>query len=265
MQRTRIRSVTALAALAVMTSLAFVPAALAHVELSATLDVAQEFPPVDTPSSATGNATLTLEEDGTLTGEVTFQNLTAPPLFAHIHVAPAGSAGAILFGLTLPSPAGTSGTVTVATPALSTADQQVLFSGGMYVNFHTPDNPQGELRGQITVQPGQCNCTALSSGDFKKCVRNAIKGLGKEGKKDEGIKALRKTFAKASCGRTKGPKKAIACCLPLNPVENIVTDRLCAVVPDKKCDKLGGTSLGTGTSCFPTNPCISSPSGAFLE
>jgi hypothetical protein len=264
MHRTRIRSVTALATLAILTSTAFVPAARAHVELSATLDVAQEVPPVDSPSTATGNATLTLEEDGTLTGEVTYQNLTGAPFAAHIHVAPAGMAGNIVFPLTLPSPAGTSGTVTVATPPFSEEQQQALFGGGMYLNFHTLLNPNGELRGQITVQPGQCDCTTLASADFKKCVRNAIKGLGQDGKKDAGIKALRKTFAKASCGRTKGPKKAIACCLPFNPVENIVTDKLCGVVPEKKCSKIGGTSLGAGSTCFTTSPC-GSPSGAFLE
>jgi hypothetical protein len=264
MHRTRIRFVTALAALTLLTATPWTPEARAHVELSATLDVAQEVPPVDAPSTATGNATLTLEEDGTLTGEVTYQNLTGVPFAAHIHAAPAGQAGGIVFPLTLPSPAGTSGTVTVATPALSDEQKQALFGGGMYLNFHTPDNQGGELRGQITVQPGQCDCATLSSGDFKKCVRNAIKGLGKEGKKDAGIKALRKTFAKASCGRTSGPKKAIACCLPLNPVENIVTDKLCGVVPEKKCAKIGGTSLGAGSTCFTTSPC-GSPSGAFLE
>ncbi len=264
MHDTRIPSVMALAALALMLSTAYAPAARAHVELAATLDVAQEFPPVDSPSTATGNATLTLEEDGTLTGEVTYQNLTGPPLFAHIHAAPAGMAGSALFTLTLPSPAGTSGTVTVATRALSGEEQQALFGAGMYLNFHTPLNPDGELRGQITVQPGQCDCATLASSDFKKCVRNAIKGLGKDEKKDAGIKALRKTFAKASCGRTSGPKKAIACCLPFNPVENIVTDKLCGVVPEKKCAKIGGTSLGAGSTCFTASPC-GSPSGAFLE
>lgn len=265
MHTTRVRSVVTLAALMVLASIAHVQPAAAHVELSATLDVAQEFPPVDTPSNATGAANLTLQEDGTLTGEVVFQNLTAAPLFAHIHAAPRGLAGGIVFTLTLPSTPATSGTIVVATPVLDTQQQQALFASGMYVNIHTPANPGGELRGQITVLPGQCDCATLPSGDFKKCVRKAIKSLGSAGKQDAGIKTLRKTFAKASCGRTKGPKKAIACCLPLNPVENIVTDELCGVVPAKKCEKLGGTSLGTGTSCFPTNPCLASPSGAFVH
>lgn len=255
-----------------LTAVAFVavavmplPAARADVALTATLDVAQEFPPVLAPSTATGSATLTLGADARLTGAVTFQGLTGAPQAAHIHVAPAGFAGSVLFALTLPTPADTAGTIPVATPPLSVEEQQALFAAGMYVNIHTAANPGGELRGQITVQPGRCDCDTLASGAFKQCVRAAIKGLGKDAKSDDAIKALRKSFGKASCGRSKGPKKAIACCLPFNPAENIVTDRLCATVPDKKCGKLGGTSLGAGTSCFPANPCAGSPSGAFLD
>jgi hypothetical protein len=230
------------------------------VELGATLDVEQEVPAVGTPSSATGNANLTLEEDGTLTGEVTFQNLTAPPLAAHIHIGDPGVAGGILFPLDLTGVTGTSGTVTVATPAFSDDQQQTLFKGGMYVNFHTPANGAGELRGQISVLPGQCDCETLDAKSFKQCVRNAIKALDKESAKDPAIKTLKKAIKKASCGKTKAPKKAIACCIPVNPVENIVTDALCETVPDKKCTKLGGTNAGA--SCIPNNPC-GSPSGAF--
>jgi CHRD domain len=265
MQRSYIRSVTVPAALAAMVSLslALAPVARAHVELAATLDVAQEVPAVGTPSTATGSATLTLEEDGTLTGEVSVQNLTGTPLAAHIHQGKAGVAGGVLFTLDQSTVAGTSGMVTVATQVLSADQQQTLFAGGMYINFHTAANPGGELRGQITVLPGQCDCDTLSARDFKKCVRSAIKALDAEGKKDEGIKALKKAIKKASCGRTKAPKKAVACCIPLNPVENIVTDALCETVPAKRCEKLGGTNAGA--SCIPTNPCTGSPSGAFLN
>jgi hypothetical protein len=36
---------------------------------------------------------------------------------------------------------------------------------------------------------------------------------------------------------------------------NIVTDKLCLPVPEEACATRGGTSLGAGTSCFPSNPC----------
>ncbi len=71
---------------------------------------------------------------------------------------------------------------------------------------------------------------------------------------DGEIKALRRDVKKSSCGRTKGPKKAVACCVR-EAAGNIVTDKLCLPVPEKSCATRGGTSLGAGTSCFPSNPC----------
>ncbi len=261
----RTPSLRFLAPLAVTLALSATTVARAHVELGATLDVAQEVPAVSTPSTATGTATLLLEPDGRITGEVTVQNLLSPPVFAHIHEGPVGVQGNVIFTLDDSPITGTSGTITVETTPLNEAQMQTLFEGGLYVNFHTVENIAGELRGQITVLPGLCDCDTLSSKDFKKCVKGAIKGLEKDDKKSTPVKALKKAIAKASCGKTKAPKKAIACCLPLNPIENIVTDALCAVVPEKKCASLGGTSMGVGSSCIPTNPCVSSPSGAFLN
>lgn len=261
----RIRSLRSLAPLAVALAVSAASVAQAHVELGATLDVAQEVPAVSTPSTATGTATLLLEPDGRITGEVTVQNLVSPPVLAHIHVGPVGVAGPVIITLDPSSITGTSGTITVDTAPLTEDQMQTLFAGGLYVNLHTVPNISGELRGQITVLPGLCDCDTLSTSAFKKCVKGAIKGLEKDDKKSTAVKALKKAIAKASCGKTKAPKKAIACCLPLNPIENIVTDALCAVVPEKKCTNLGGTSKGVGSSCIPTNPCVSSPSGAFLD
>ena len=78
----------------------------------------------------------------------------------------------------------------------------------------------------------------------------------------------KKLFKKASCGKTKGSKNAVACCLPQTPMANVVTGRLCAALSDKKCGKIAGSiNLGAGSSCFPSNPCTppASPSGAFLD
>src|SRR5262249_17351772 len=141
-----------------------------------------------------------------------------------------------------------------------------LFDGNLYINFHTPMNPAGEVRGQITVkQPPQCSCkNATSAKSFKSCVKHAIAALDKSEKKEDLIKALKRDAKKASCGSTKTPKKAIACCLPNDPENNIVVGKLCAAVPAKQCTKLGGTQ--GGTSCSP-NPCTppASASGAFLD
>ncbi len=111
---------------------------------------------------------------------------------------------------------------------------------------------------------GTCACGGFSShGQFVECVRGEIKKLTKDQRKNALVKTLKKAAARSSCGKTRGPKKAIACCLPANRVDNIVTDTLCVAVAERKCAGAGGRSKGTGTSCFTSNPC--SPSGAFLD
>ena len=211
-----------------------------------------------------------LEEDGTIEAEtVTFQGLSAAPFLAHIHQGAPGVSGPIVIDFTprLPVGSSTAGTISGAgSRPLTGEEQTTLFSGGMYFNIHTPANPGGEIRGQLHLTPGACSCDdAKSPAAFRTCVNKAIKGIEKEERKEEAVKALRKQVAKNACGKKKAPKKTVACCLPFNPAQNIVTDRLCAAVKDAQCAKLGGTSLGAGSVCSP-NPCrVGSPSGAFLD
>ncbi len=243
--------------------------ARAHIaEFEAVLDTAQEVPaPVGTNPGAGGTATFTLEEDGTVEATVMFQGLTGAPILAHIHQGAAGIAGPVrsdfsssLAGL------GTTGTIAGAgSVALSPELQQAMIAGELYFNIHTPRNPGGEIRGQIFLTPGVCSCdTASSPGKFKACVRKALKTVEKDERKEDSVKALRKLVARSACGKTKAPKKQVACCLPITPAQNIVTEQMCASVKAKACTKLGGTSAGTGVACSP-NPCgTGSPSGAFV-
>jgi hypothetical protein len=247
------------AVMAMTVSLWLAPGARAHVELQATLDTAHEVPPpVNTLPNAGGTATFTFDDETKmLTYTVTLHDLTGPPQAAHIHEGPPGVAGPIRIDL---DPAATSGTVGPLTDAQVTA----LFAGLLYINFHTAENLSGEVRGQIELVPGACGCSAFPNhGQFVKCVRKAVKKLEKSERKEDLIKAVKKASAKSSCGKKNGPKKAVACCLPRNPENNIVTDALCVAVKENKCSGIGGTSKGSSSSCFPTNPC--SPSGAFLE
>ena len=63
---------------------------------------------------------------------------------AHIHVAPAGQNGPVLF------PLSGGPTMWSGITAAMTADQfTTLEQEGMYVNIHTGGNPGGEIRGQI--------------------------------------------------------------------------------------------------------------------
>jgi len=125
--------------------------------LGAHLTGGQEVPP--TGSSNTGDATFVVNPDLSITYSVqtTITNATA----AHIHTAPFGSNGSVLFPLS-GGPQNWSGTTAKMTPA----QFGVLQTQGMYVNVHTPAFPAGEIRGQITpthVPYGvPCPCTAAT-------------------------------------------------------------------------------------------------------
>lgn len=71
---------------------------------------------------------------------------------SHIHRAPAGSNGPIVFGFN--NPDGTWPLAGSATWSGMTGDNvNDLFAGNYYVNFHTTQFPGGEVRGQIYVVP----------------------------------------------------------------------------------------------------------------
>ena len=83
-----------------------------------------------------------------LTWQVTFSNLTGPVTGAHIHVGNAGIAGPMLIPLCERCVSGQHGTIQI------TANQtKVLLSDATYVNIHTTRNPNGEVRGQVSVSP----------------------------------------------------------------------------------------------------------------
>jgi hypothetical protein len=252
-----------------MTRLAALPCALvagallaspaaAHVNFQVNLSAAQEVPAPDVAGhTPVGTATLTLEDDLSVEYHVTVQDLTGAATLAHIHQGQPGMPGPVVVPLDQTTLEGT-------TRPLTDAEVRALFAGDLYVNVHTAQNPAGEIRGQIVPPTPECDCDTLGRKDFRRCVRDRFKAFDEpDERKTPAAKALKKAVKKSSCGRTKGPRKAIACCLPLNPLENIVTDPLCAVVREKACAKLGGTSRGAGSSCFSGNPC--SPSPAFLD
>lgn len=247
----------AVAVVACMASWLASPAA-AHVALQATLTPDQE---TDAPSlsghSPSGTATMFFDfETKTIQYEVIVSDLTSAQTAAHIHPGARGVAGPPLTCCTLASTLG--GT----TGALSDEQIQALFNQGLYVNVHTADNPAGEIRGQIELAAGACGCEDTTRRDFKRCVKSAVKGLDAEDRTSEEIKALKKAVKKSSCGRRKVSRKSIACCLPITPDANVVTDQLCAPVRERACTKIGGASRGVDSRCLP-NPCSSS--GAFLN
>lgn len=115
---------------------------------TAQLSGASEVPP--TTSAATGTLEASLDKDtNTLSWTVTYSGLSSPLTAGHFHgpAMPGQNAGvAVPLGGNLTSPIKGQATLTAA----QTAD---LMAGMWYVNLHTETNPNGEIRGQVNVNP----------------------------------------------------------------------------------------------------------------
>jgi hypothetical protein len=154
--------------------------------LFAVLEPTHEVPALS--STASGSFTATLDEDEqTITYELTYQNLEAAPLQAHIHLGQRGVNGGISVFLcgnppnvppaTAPTPpacpaapATVTGKLTAAdiigpaaqgiAPTTATTNEfgelvRALRSGVTYANVHSVKYPGGEIRGQVKVIDGR--------------------------------------------------------------------------------------------------------------
>jgi hypothetical protein len=111
-------------------------------EVKVTLSGNQEIPPVTTPASGTG--TLTVAADKSVSGNATIAGMSVT--VAHVHEAPAGKNGPIVFPLTK-----TSDTVwsLPADAKLTDAQYESYKAGNLYFNIHSAAHKAGEIRGQI--------------------------------------------------------------------------------------------------------------------
>jgi hypothetical protein len=126
--------------------------------VSATIDGAQETPPVITPGLGTLTGTY---DDGTnfLTWSGSFSGLVGTTTDAHFHgpaavgVGPAG----VVFSITAAGgdifPLGVTAGPFSGTHVLSAAHESALLSGLLYVNIHSTFKPGGEIRGQVYAVP----------------------------------------------------------------------------------------------------------------
>ena len=105
------------------------------------LSGANEVPPVTT--SASGGGTISIANDGAVSGSVTTKGVQGTA--AHIHMGAAGKNGPVVVPLTK-----SGDTYTAPAGAKLSADQMTSFKAGdLYVNVHSAAHPGGEIRGQL--------------------------------------------------------------------------------------------------------------------
>jgi hypothetical protein len=172
--------------------------------LVATLQGDQEVPA--TPSTATGNATITYNNTAhTIDIALTVNGIapTDPGLRFHVHRAPTGVNGPIIVDLFNASPPSSLGTLTPTGPTsftftatnvpLNSLHEAALLGGITYVNVHTAAFPGGEIRGQVfpnalfVAAAGTATNTGGVTG-----VENATGGAGADSiVGDNGVNILR--------------------------------------------------------------------------
>lgn len=114
----------------------------------ATLNGAQEVPPVPTPATGFGAFTLSSAGDS-LTFEITVQDLSSAIIAAHFHRAETGVNGPVVRNIAFSgNQAAGIWTSTDAQPLTPFLVAELL-AGRIYVNVHTTMHPAGEIRGQL--------------------------------------------------------------------------------------------------------------------
>ncbi len=110
--------------------------------LGSKINATQETPP--NASGATGIASLEYNQSSKiLTYSINHTGLTSPETGSHIHSGEPGIPGPIEFGLIL----GVNKTGQVG--PLSAQQESQLIAGNLYINIHSSNYPDGEIRGQI--------------------------------------------------------------------------------------------------------------------
>ena len=120
------------------------------IRIAAGMVAANETPtPKGDVGGARGTFAATLTKSGTgaeLSWRLDFSNLTGNAIAAHIHVAARGVAGPVRVPLCAPCTSGVTGTATINADVLD-----AILNDRAYVNVHTPTNPAGEIRDQVSI------------------------------------------------------------------------------------------------------------------
>ncbi|MGE5468857.1 MAG: CHRD domain-containing protein [Ignavibacteria bacterium] len=123
-------------------SLAGFPGAAAAQTVKIVLSGDQETPPIKT--TASGSGTVTVNPDKTVSGSVATTGVEGT--MAHIHLAPSGKAGPVIIPL---QKNGAHDWTVPAGAKLSDEQYQAFKAGSLYVNVHSAEHKEGEIRGQL--------------------------------------------------------------------------------------------------------------------
>jgi hypothetical protein len=119
------------------------------IQVTATLIPGEEVPQSrGDVGSARGTFTATVTKSGTgavVTWRLEFSNLTGNAIAAHIHLGSRGQAAPPRVPLCAPCTSPATGTANVDAAVLT-----AIQNDGAYVNVHTPTNPAGEIRNQVS-------------------------------------------------------------------------------------------------------------------
>ncbi len=138
------RAIFALAGLACIAWAA--SAAAASMSFTVPMTGAEQVPPVNTAGK--GTADLTWDPSTrVVTWDITDSGLTGPVTMAHFHDGARGKNGPVKVwlatkGSPVPNPI-------IGKATLSPTNAQQFEAGDWYINLHTKDHPDGEIRGQV--------------------------------------------------------------------------------------------------------------------
>jgi hypothetical protein len=143
------RNSTVIAGLSALALIAFMampsPALADMVNFKADLKSSEEVPPNDSPGKGTADVTLDTTANK-VSWKVTYEGLTADPAAAHFH-------GPADMGQNADPVIDISANINEGSADVTPEQAQMIQDGKTYINVHTAQYPDGEIRGQVTKAP----------------------------------------------------------------------------------------------------------------
>ncbi|MEO6167611.1 MAG: CHRD domain-containing protein, partial [Chitinophagales bacterium] len=146
-----------------------------HLLFTARMNGSQEVPAVTTAASGVAGFSLNPTRD-TLCINVSLQGLSGDVTGIHIHEGLAGTNGDVIMDLT-PFISGNRLSTSLTGSALTPEMIAKMLAGSFYLNAHTDQNPNGEIRGQIILETDASYIAKLDGTQEVPQVETDAKGL----------------------------------------------------------------------------------------